>query len=208
MTELGRRRVRIALCFLLASGAARAQQASNSDTFSNLDERFRYYLHRTYTSRQRLLFLAADTAIGHALNDPVEWGRAPNSFALRLSSNFGRRVVANSIELGASALLRDDARYRRSNLQSIPSRVRYAALAAFTARVADGGKRPAYSRFIATSGGVLISSRWHPRCASGSDLALGIGFSVLGKIPDNLLDEFAPDLRRAGGRVVGILRRK
>jgi hypothetical protein len=208
VTELGRGRARIALCFFLAAGAAGAQQASNSDTFSSFDDRFRYYLHRTYTSRQRLLFLAADTALGHALNDPVEWGRAPNTFAMRLSSNFGRRVVSNTIELGASALLHDDARYRRSNQRGIPARVRYAALSAFTARLEDGGKRLAYSRFIATSGGVLVSSRWHPRCASGSDLALGVGFSLLGKIPDNLLDEFAPDLRRAGEKAIRTLRRR
>lgn len=198
-----------ALYFLLAAGAAHAQQpGADRDTFATLGDRFRYYLHRTYTSRPRLLFLAADTAIGHALNDPEEWGQAPKTFAMRLSSNFGRRVVANSIEFGASALFEDDARYRRSDLHGIPARVRYASIAAFTARLPDGGRRPAYSRFVATTGGTLISSRWHPRCASGSDLALGIGFGLLGKIPDNLLEEFGPDLRKTGGKVARALRRR
>ena len=191
-----------AFCLLFASGALYAQDyPSAEDAFSTIGDRFRYYLHRTYTSRPRLAFLLADTGMGHALNDPEEWGRQPRSFGVRLASNFGRRVVANSIEFGLGAVLQEDARYRSSPEPGLRKRIRHATVTAFTARLPDGRIRPAYSRFGAIAGGVLISSRWHPGAASSSDLLLDVGFGVLDKIPSNLLDEFSPDMRRVGRKV-------
>ena len=188
-------------CLLLAPSALYSQDyTAGGETLSTVGERFRYYLHRTYTSRPRLAFLLADTGMGHAMNDPEAWGRQPRSFGVRLASNFGRRVVANSIEFALGAALQEDARYRSSPEQGLRKRIRHATVAAFTARLPDGKIRPAYSRFGATAGGVLISSTWHPRAASASDRLLAVGFGVLDKIPDNLLDEFSPDMRKVGRR--------
>src|SRR5713226_1462461 len=171
-------------------------------------ERLQYYVHRTYTSRQRLAFLLADTGLGYALNDPEEWGQAPGSFGARLGSNFGRRFVANSIEFGLGVALHEDARYRPAPFTSLPQRVWYATKAAFTARASEGRTRPAYSRFGAVAGAVLAGSTWRPTPASAPDLLAEIGFSLAGKVPDNLLDEFSPDMRRAGHKVLRTIRRR
>ncbi len=171
-------------------------------------ERFHYYLHRTYTSRQRLAFLLADTGLGYALNDPAEWGQAPGSFGARLGSNFGRRFVANSIEFGLGMALHEDARYRRAQVDSLRQRVWYAAKSAFLARASEGRTRPAYSRFGAVAGAVLAGSTWRPTTVSTPDLLAEIGLSLVGKVPDNLLDEFSPDMRRAGKKVVRTILRR
>jgi hypothetical protein len=169
-----------------------------------LGERFRDYLHRTYTCRERLTFLAADAGIAHFLNGPEEWGRGPETFGFRLASNFGARVVANSIEFGAGAALEEDSRYRRSGLTGFRKRAAYAAASAFRARRPGGETRFGYSRLAATTAGVLISSTWQPRSVPARELAGSIGFGLLGRIPDNLLDEFSPEIRQAGKK----LRRK
>ena len=90
---------KLAFCFLSALSSAYPQE-SLAVSYTSLEDRFRYYLHRTYTSRQRLAFLIADSGVGHLLNDPEEWGREPKSFGRRLGSNFGTRVVRNTIEFG------------------------------------------------------------------------------------------------------------
>lgn len=200
---------RVAVCLLLGCNAGYAQgKNSSADGFATLGDRFRYYVHRTYTSRQRLAFLLADTGLGHALNDPEEWGQEPHTYGLRLASNLGRRAVANSIEFGLGAVLDEDTRYKTSQLHGIRQRVRYATVAAFTARVPGGRRRLAYSRFGATAGGVLASSMWHPKPASASDLLQGIGFGVLNRVPDNLLDEFSPDMRNVGKKAWRTIRRR
>lgn len=188
-----------AFCLLLAPGAVYSQDyQGDAETFTTLGERFRHYVHRTYTSPERLAFLVADTGIGHILNDPVQWGRHPESFGLRLASNYGSRVVANTIEFGLGAVLQEDTRYRSQGLHGLRKRIRSATVAAFTARGPDGKTKAAFSRFGATAGVVLISSTWHPCRASASGLAQAVGFGVLGKIPDNLLAEFSPDMRSVG----------
>jgi hypothetical protein len=197
-----------AACVLLTGAAFAQAPQPGLDDFTSLGDRFRYYLHRTYTSRSRFVFLLADTGLGHALNDPEEWGQEPKTYLMRLSSSLGRRIVANTIDFGLGAALQEDTRYRRSELHGIRRRVRYATSAAFTARMPDGSSRPAYSRFGAVAGAVLVSSQWHPRPASASDLALDIGFSIIGRVPDNLLDEFSPDMRRVGLKAWQTLRRK
>ncbi len=164
-------------------------------------ERVHYYVQRTYTSRERLAFLVADSALGHLQNDPKEWGRAPECFGARVASNFGRRIVSNTIEFGLGAALDEDTRYRPSQLGPLRQRIWYATTSAFTARVADGKTRFGYSRLGAIAGGVWVASSWHPENKSASDLWQDVGFAVLGKVPDNLLSEFSPDMRRTGARV-------
>ncbi|HYM09380.1 MAG TPA: hypothetical protein VEU62_01540 [Bryobacterales bacterium] len=196
-----------ALCFLFALTPAWAQDGgSGPETFSGLNDRFRYYLHRTYACPERTIFLLADSGLGQMLNDPAEWGQGPETLGYRIASNLGHRIVANSIEFGLGAALREDARYRSPHLRGLGERVRYAAKAAFTARREGAGAEFAFARLGATAGEVLIGSLWQPRPVSAPDLLAGIGFGMLGRVPDNLLTEFNPDMRRAGGRILRRLR--
>jgi hypothetical protein len=196
-----------ALCLLFAVAPAWAQDTGgDAETFASLHDRFRYYLHRTYACRERTLFLLADSGMGHLLDDPAEWGQGPQTLAFRIASNFGHRIVANSIEFSLGAALQEDARYRSPHLRGFGERVRYAAKAAFIARQEGGGAEFAFARLGATAGSVLIGSMWQPQPASAPDLLAGIGFGMLGRVPDNLLTEFSPDMRRVGGRILRRLR--
>lgn len=167
-----------------------------------LHERFEYYVHRTYTSRERLAYLVADSALDHLHKDPKEWGRDPETFGVRLASNFGRRVVSNSIEFGLGALLNEDARYFPLEHGPWRQRIWHATTGAFTARGPGGTTRFGFSRLGATAGSLLIASTWQPRVCSPSERVEGIAFAMVGRVPDNLLSEFSPDLRRTGKRVV------
>ena len=190
------------LVFLCAWSAVSAwPQSVPAELEPTFQERFQYYVHRTYTSRERLAFLVADSALGHLQKDPKEWGRSPECLGMRVASNFGRRVVSNTIEFGLGAALHEDTRYRPSDLGPLRQRIWYATTSAFTARVPDGKTRFGYSRLGAIAGGVWVASTWHPGVKSASDRWLDVGFAALGKVPDNLLSEFSPDMRRTGAKM-------
>ena len=187
------------LVFLCACSAISAfPQNAVVELLPTFQERLHYYIHRTYTSQERLAFLVADSALGHLQNDPQEWGRSPECFGARVASNFGRRVVSNTIEFGLGAALHEDTRYRPSELGTLRQRIWYATTSAFTARVPGGKTRFGFSRLGAIAGGVWVASSWHPGEKSASDHWQDVGFAVLGKVPDNLLSEFSPDMRRTG----------
>src|SRR5215831_2207560 len=97
----------VPLAFLLLCGYGTGQ-AQTEDFTPAL--RWGQYVHRTF-SWQRMAFLAGDTAIDHCLRSPAEWDRRPSSFAVRYSAAFGRRLVNNTIELGAGLALHEDARF-------------------------------------------------------------------------------------------------
>ena len=178
------------------------QATPSEQSLPTLHERFQYYVYRTYTSRERLAYLVADSALGHLQKDPPEWGRDPETFGVRLASNFGRRVVSNSIEFGLGALLNEDARYYPLADGTWRRRIWHATTGAFTARGPGGTTRFGFSRLGATAGSLLIASTWQPRVCSPSERAEGIASAMIGRVPDNLLTEFSPDLRRTGKRVV------
>lgn len=193
---------KLAFLFVVLPISVWSQTTPSGPSLPTLRERFHYYVHRTYTSRERLAYLVADSALGHLQGDPPQWGRDPETFGVRLASNFGRRVVSNSIEFGLGALLNEDARYYPLGYGSWRQRIWHATTGAFSARGPDRATGFGYSRLGATAGGILIASTWHPRASSPSEHAEEIAFAALGKVPDNLLSEFSPDLRRTGKRVV------
>jgi hypothetical protein len=192
--------VRILIVVCLASAAYGQPVAGPSDTSFRVDERIHYFLHRTF-SLQRLALLGVDTAIDHLLESPSAWGRAPESFTYRYSSSFGKRMVRNSIELGAGIALGEDTRFRQSQERGFVKRVRFAATSTLLARHADGNRGFAYSRLAATTGGILISSSWYPCRRSPHYYAEQVGYAYLDHLQNSLLTEFSPDMIRLGKRV-------
>src|SRR4051795_3305104 len=110
--------------------------------------RWSQYLRRTY-GPARLGFLAADTALDQALRDPHCWDSSASSYGRRYARAFERRVIKNSAELAVGLVTGEDLRYRRSQSLSIHGRAWNALRSSVTARMPDGTKRPAYSRFFA-----------------------------------------------------------
>jgi hypothetical protein len=188
---------------LLASGAvtAWAQQDSGAAAFTapfTAEERWKHYVHRTY-SWQRMTLLAADTAVDHAFNDPRQWGRAPDTYFYRYASAFGRRIVRNSIELGAGMALHEDTRFRPSGETGLLNRLRFATTNTVMARGPDGNRRFAWSRLLATTGGVLVSSTWHPhRPHHEHNYVSCVANGYFGHLHNSLLTEFGPDAMAFG----------
>src|SRR5262249_51223202 len=117
--------------FLLAGSAAAQNPYASGPQPANNADRFRYYVHRTY-SWQRMSWLAADTALDHLLWEP-EWGRGLGGYGCQYASGFGRRLISNSVEFGAILILRQDTRFRPSHQKGFLQRVQYATTHAFMA---------------------------------------------------------------------------
>lgn len=193
--------LQVLMCVLLISSFGWSQQAPAPNM--SWDERLGYFTQRTF-AWQRLGLMAGDTAFEHLLGEPREWGRDPHTFANRYSARFGKRLVRNSIELGAGALFREDIRYQPSGMTGFGRRLRFALLQSVLA--ADGGF--AYSRLAGNAGAVLVSSNWYPGGFTGRRAVEGIAFGFLGQLENSLLTEFSPDLKTMGRRFSrGLLRR-
>src|SRR5437667_7238326 len=181
---------------LFLAGAAAQDPADATVQPSTSEERFRYYLNRTY-AWQKMGWLAADTALDHLLNEP-EGGRGLGGYGCQYASSFGRRLVSNSVEFGAVLILRQDARFRPSREKGFLPRIRYAATHAFLATSASGNVQPAYARLAGITGGALVAPVWHQRTLSASGFGRDLAFSTLDQVQNSLLTEFSPDMLKIG----------
>lgn len=182
--------------FLIQACAAAQDLTDASARLSTSEERFRYYLHRTY-AWQKMGWLAADTALDHLLNEP-EWGRGLGGYGCQYASSFGRRLISNSVEFGAILISGQDTRFRPSRQKGLLPRIRYAVSHAFLATSASGNIEPAYTRFAGITGGALIAPVWHQRSLSASRFGRDLAFSTLDQVQNSLLTEFSPDMLRIG----------
>ena len=189
---------------LFTSGFLRAQPVPAAP--QDLRERWDAYLERTY-SWKRIGLLTAETAFDRTF-DLRKCGRFPFCFPHEMGGALARRTAGTSIEFGMGALLREDIRRRPSNLPGLPRRVAWALLHATLAARPDGTWRPCYSRIGGTFGGMAVASAWNGRPITASRLFEGFGWSLTSQLQDALWTEFEPDMKRAGHRLAGRLRRR
>jgi len=185
----------LALALSIAGASAFAQQAV-PDTFT-ASERWANYLHRTYAP-ERLAYLAADSAMDHAMREPACWDYTAESYGMRFARSMGRRMIRNTTELAGGLLTGEDLRYRPSSSHHMADRVWNALRSAVTARMPDGSRRPAYTRFFATTATDLATAHWVNSPIQPGWMAQSFAWSVVGQAETNLLDEFQPDFRRIG----------
>ena len=188
-----------ALVLLAAGPSLGSAQQQFAEPFTP-SARWSHYLHRTY-GPARLGFLAADTAIDHALHEPACWDSAASSYGRRYARGLQRRVVRNTVELATGLLTGEDLRYRASQSPSIRGRAWSALRASVMAQMPDGTKRPAYTRFLASGVASASSAYWTKQPIQPQFLLQSLAGSILGQAQTNLLDEFGPDLRRVGIRI-------
>jgi len=198
------------LLYLICSAAPVIAQTTVQDPLYYLDTRDRVnaYVFRTYTDPVRLGWLAFDSAKDTWTKDPHEWDRSPESFSYRFASGWGRRIVRNTAQLGLETALREDSRYRLSGSRVFRERVLFAVSHSVLAYRPDGTVGPAYGRVAAGVIGAAASSTWHPHPMSAGSVMNGVGQSALDRACNNLLTEFAPDLRAFGRRTWNRLRAK
>ena len=167
--------------------------------------RAEWYLKRTYTSPRSYVSLLGEVTFDDFTSGGLkkwETGKL-SAWELSLASAYGQRVVSNTTELFVGAAIGDDARYTVSSERGVMRRSWYAAGHAFTARTESGKTRIAYSRLIAVTVGALIANRWRPHPEARGTLAFTVISDVTGKVGDDFLAEFGPDLRRFGKKTWG-----
>ena len=191
--------MRFATLLLAAGVLAASAQTRDAEPFT-ASARWAHYLHRTY-SPMRMGMLGADAAFDHAFHDPSCWDSGASSYGRRYARAFERRVIRNSAELGGGLLTGEDLRYRISGSSSFAGRIWSAVTGSVTARMPDASRRPAYTRFAAGMAAEVSTAHWTHQAVRPSWLFESMGWSILDQVQTNLLDEFGPDMRRAGGRM-------
>lgn len=183
----------------IAAAASAPAQDAPSVPFTAA-ERWEHYVHRTY-SPPRMGLLAAETMIDQVMREPACWDHSPMSYAHRYGRAFERRVVRNTAELAGGLLTGEDLRYRPSRSRAFPARLWNAVLGSATARMPDGSIRPAYTRFVSGVVAEMSTAHWTRRRIQPDWLMRSVAWSTFDQVQTNLLDEFGPDLRRAGAKL-------
>ncbi|HTP31901.1 MAG TPA: hypothetical protein VMJ75_06995 [Candidatus Acidoferrales bacterium] len=188
------------LSFVGISSGAQAQSLEPGGESFTLSARWSQYLHRTFGAT-RLGILAAETAVDQGLGDPACWDDSATSYVQRYARAFDRRLIKNTVEFATGALTGEDLRYRQSRSRSTRARFWNALQSSVTARMPDGTRRPAYTRFFASATTELSTAHWTGQRIQTVWLLQSMGWSTLDQVQTNLLDEFGPDLRRTAGRI-------
>jgi hypothetical protein len=181
---------------------------ADPDYYPSDRERFDGYIHRTYTDPARLAWLLVDSATATWCKDPHQWDRSPESYSYRVASGWGRRIARNTAQYGFESLLHEDSRYRPSLDTGLRKRMLFAIRTSVLAYKPDGSMEPAYGRMAAGIVGAAISSTWHPQSIEASALMCGVGQSTIDRAGNNLLTEFAPDLKQFGRKTWNQIFRK
>jgi len=142
-----------------------------------------------------------DTAIDDLLRQPACWDSGAGSYGRRYVRSFERRVIRNSAEFATGLVTGEDLRYRPSRSSSFRGRVWNAVRSSALAQMPDGEIRPAYTRFFAGTLANVSTAHWTRQHIRTAWLAESLAWSTLDQVQTNMIDEFAPDLRRFGARI-------
>lgn len=164
---------------------------ANSEPLT-LGEKYKLAIDRSVDPLE-IVRIALGATLDQARNYPEEWGQGWDAFGVRVASGFGQHLVKEQIEFGVWAIDHEDPRHRRSGLQGVWPRTRYAVIHTFIARRDDGGSMPAYSRFIGDYGAGFISREWYPARFHDVQQGLDAGSVSLGlDVAINVAREFMP----------------
>ena len=200
--------ITIAACVLAAAGTATAQDSDGTNmpvvssappgvefTPMTRSERVREYVKGTFWPGS-FVTAAARAGIDQAFDRPKEWGGA-DGFGKRLGNVYGKHVIRQTLQFGASAALHEDDRYLASGQKGFWSRTRYAIASTFLARRDNGDRCFALARMGGAAGSAFISRAWQPASTSGmGSAASSFGFTIAGDLGSNIVKEFWPDLKR------------
>ena len=166
--------------------------------------------YKFITPQQRFVYFASKTAGPASLgqdavsaaiqtwrNSPHEWRPTWEGFGKRMGSRVARSGIGSGIELGVSAMLKEDPRFFRSHASGGGTRFRHAVAWTFLAHKPDGGTTPAIGRIAGKVGSSFIVNQWYPPSSNKTSDALSrIGTSFGFSAAFNIVKEFSPELRR------------
>ena len=123
------------------------------------------------------------------------YGAHWDGFAKRYGARLAAGGTSNALEAVFGGFWGEDPRYYRAAGQPLKARMGHVVKMAFITHNNAGSPQPAYARYIAVPGGVLISDTWRPDSPySVRHVSLQIGFGFLSRIVGNSFSEFMPDL--------------
>jgi hypothetical protein len=128
-------------------------------------------------------------------DEPEAYGTHWDGFAKRYGERLAVGGTSNVLEAGFGSLWGEDPRYYRAAGQPLKTRVGHVVKMAFITHNRTGDLKPAYSRYIAVPGGILLSNTWRPDSPSTvGHVTFQVGIGFLRRIAGNAYAEFMPDL--------------
>lgn len=159
-------------------------------------ERLKWYISTTF-GPAGISGNVVSGAFGTALDRPSEYGPHWEGFGERVGMGLAGNTVNNAMEAGIGSLWGEDPRYFRAPDERFGQRIGHVVKWAFVATNRDGRTMPAWSRYMAVSGGAFLSNTWRePSEADASHAVQRIAFGFLGRIASNAFNEFWPDVSR------------
>ena len=89
------------------------------------------------------------------------------SFAKRYGARLAAGGTSNALEAGFGSIWGEDPRYYRAAGQPLRVRLGHVVRMAFVTH-SRSGAQPAYARYLAVPGGVLVSNNWRPDSFHGA----------------------------------------
>jgi hypothetical protein len=125
---------------------------------------------------------------------PETYGPHWDGFGMRYGARLAAGGTSNSLEAVFGSLWGEDPRYYRAAGEPLKVRVGHVVKMAFVTHNRTG-PQPAYARYIAVPGGILVSNTWRPDSPSTvGHVSMQVGISFLSRIVGNAFSEFMPDL--------------
>lgn len=192
--------LRALLWLPLAAGLAHGQSAQNSAptdwTPPSWSDRRQVFLKKLF-GPQAILETVPGTAFDTARGFPRQWGRGGTGIAKRFGSQYGQFVIGEGIEMGVSALHKEDPRYFRMPDARFGRRLGHAVVSTVVVRGASGKPTIGLARLADVYGAWAIATSWNPpdqrnpaQIAKYGTLGLSL------KAASNVFREFWPDVKR------------
>ena len=188
-------RALIVSCLCLPFAAAQEPPAAQIDSPAWSDRR--HVFIRKLLGPQAILETVPGAAFDTARGFPRQWGRGGSGIEKRLGSQYGQFVVGETIELGVSAIHREDPRYFRMPDGNFGPRLLHALASTVIVRGAGGSKTIGLARLANVYGSWAIATSWNPpdqrnlgKIAASGTFGIGI------KAGSNVFREFWPDVKR------------
>ena len=146
---------------------------------------------------QAVLETVPATIFDTARNFPRQWGRGGYGIAKRVGSQYGQFAIGEAIELGVSALHREDPRYFRMAGQPFGRRLGHALKSTVIVRGANGSDTIGLARLADVYGAWAIATLWNPPDQRNIQQIMKYGTLGLGiKAGSNVFREFWPDVKK------------
>jgi hypothetical protein len=161
--------------------------------------RLRLFLDDTVLSKTLVPRLAWSAALDHREGAPGAWGTGADAYGKRMAGRAGLVLAQAGVQHGTAALMRVDPRGDQSRCACTHpmKRAAHAITRTFVTRDQRGRTRPNIPLVAGAAGGAAIARAWYPpNEGPGRDAARFAAMAVVGQAGTNLLQEFAPELKR------------